>query len=166
MSQQFEGNHCAGGSACACREHWGQVATIPPPSSPSRKSSLGYWSRFLKKPDIGSYCYLCQVARAQTPKDISVLAQEIGLLPSEVLTTIAWKTCWNKKERLNFSKPRKAADLNKSDGGGWLALAQRSRGDPCHYHVLSVLMQILTFFSSCRSSPCVRRACSTWRATP
>ena len=45
----------------------------------------------------------------------------------------------------NFSKPRIAVDLNKSDGGGWLALAQRGRGDPCHYHVLSVLTQILTF---------------------
>ena len=44
---------------------------------------------FYKKPEIGSSCYLCQVARAQTPKDISVLAHEIGLLPSEVLTTIA-----------------------------------------------------------------------------
>ena len=44
---------------------------------------------FLKtKQEIDSSCYLCQVARAQTPKDISVLAQEIGLLPSEVLTTI------------------------------------------------------------------------------
>ena len=45
----------------------------------------------------------------------------------------------------NFSKPRIAVDLNKSDGGGRLALAQRGRGDPCHYHVLSVLTQILTF---------------------
>ena len=49
MSQQFVGNHCAGGSARACREHWGQVATIPPPPSPSRKSSLWYWSRFFLK---------------------------------------------------------------------------------------------------------------------
>ena len=64
---------------------------------------------------------------------------------SSAETQLPKKPCRNTKERLNFSKARNAADLNKSDGGGWLALAQRGRGDPCHYHVLSVLTQILTF---------------------
>ena len=100
----------------------------------------------------------------QSLPDLADVHRQIHFSSAE--TQLPKKTCWNTEERLNFSKPRNAVDLNKSDGGGWLALAQRGRGDPCHYHVLSVLTQILTFFSSCRSSPCVRRACSTWRATP
>ena len=73
-----------GSSEGVWREHWREMASLPPSSSPPGESSFRYWGSLL---DILKHIWMqlkCQVARAQTPKDISVLAQEIGLLPSEV----------------------------------------------------------------------------------